>query len=330
MHQHVEDEAHAATGTGLVYHPDCLRHDTGPWHPEGPERLRAVLSHLDRTGLRGALTPIPARDAEPGWLTAVHRPEHVAQVEAACRMARGRHVFLDHETPVSEGSWDAIRKAAGGALAAVDKVMAGEVRNAFCLIRPPGHHAEPDRVMGFCLINNVAVAARYVQRRHGLARVAILDFDVHHGNGTQAAFWSDPSVLYGSIHQYPFYPGTGAASERGGGAGEGFTLNCPLAAGGGDKAFEDALENVLLPAAEAFGPDFVLVSAGFDAHPADPLGSMAVTEAGFKRLTRGIRRLADAKCGGRLVSVLEGGYDLDALGACVAAHLEALMEIEAG
>jgi acetoin utilization deacetylase AcuC-like enzyme len=328
MHQHIEGGQ--ATGTGLVYHPDCLRHDTGPWHPERPERLRAVLTHLDRTGLRARLAQVPARDAEPGWMTAVHAPAHVAQVEAACRMARGHHVFLDHETPVSEGSWDAIRKAAGGALAAVDKVMAGEVRNAFCLVRPPGHHAEPDRVMGFCLINNVAVAARYVQRRYGLSRVAILDFDVHHGNGTQAAFWSDPTVLYGSIHQYPFYPGTGAAAERGAGAGEGFTLNCPLAAGGGDKEFQDALEGTLLPAAEAFEPEFVLVSAGFDAHGADPLGGMAVTEAGFGRLTKAIRRLADAKCGGRLVSVLEGGYDLDALGASVAAHLEALMGVEAG
>lgn len=322
MHQHFEGSAHGATG--LVYHPDCLGHDTGPWHPESPERLRAILAHLDRTGLRAELTAIPARDAEPGWLTAVHRPEHVAQIEAACRMAHGRHVFVDHETPVSEGSWAAIRKAAGGTLAAVDKVMAGEVKNAFCLIRPPGHHAEPNRAMGFCLINNVAVAARYAQRRYGLARVAILDFDVHHGNGTQAAFWSDPTVLYGSIHQYPFYPGTGAASERGGGGGEGTILNCPLEAGGGDKEFEDALEGVLLPAAEAFDPDFVLVSAGFDAHRADPLGAMAVTEEGFGCLTRAIRRLADAKCHGRLVSVLEGGYDLDTLGACAAAHLTAL------
>jgi len=326
MHQHFEGSAHGATG--LVYHPDCLRHDTGPWHPESAERLRAILTHLDRTGLRAELTAIPARDVEPGWLTAVHRPEHVAQIEAACRMAHGRHIFLDHETPVSEGSWDAIRKATGGTLAAVDKVMAGEVQNAFCLTRPPGHHAEPNRVMGFCLINHVAVAARYVQRRYGLSRVAILDFDVHHGNGTQAAFWSDPTVLYGSVHQYPFYPGTGSASERGGGEGEGLTLNCPLAPGGGDKEFEDALESVLLPAAEAFDPDFVLVSAGFDAHAADPLGSMAVTEVGFARMTRAIRRLADERCHGRLVAVLEGGYDLDALGACVAAHLKALMGVD--
>jgi acetoin utilization deacetylase AcuC-like enzyme len=322
MHQHYEGEHTGATG--LVYHPAYLGHDTGAWHPESPDRLRAILSHLDRTGLRAELTAIPARDAEPGWMTAVHRPEHVAQVEAACRMARGGHVLVDHETPVSEGSWDAIRKAVGGALAAVDKVMAGEVANAFCLVRPPGHHAEPNRVTGFCLINNVAVAARYAQRRYGLSRVAILDFDVHHGNGTQAAFWSDPTVLYGSIHQYPFYPGTGAASERGGGEGEGLTLNCPLAAGGGDKEFQDALEGTLLPAVEAFGPDFVLVSAGFDAHGADPLGSMAVTEAGFGQMTRAIRRLADERCHGRLVSVLEGGYDLDALGPCVAAHLAAL------
>jgi len=322
MHQHFDSE-HAA-GTGLVYHPDCLGHDTGAWHPESAERLRAVLSHLDRTGLREHLTAIPARDAEAGWMTAVHSAAHVAQVEAACRMARGRQVLLDHETPVSEGSWAAIRKAAGGALAAVDKVMAGEVRNAFCLVRPPGHHAEPDRVMGFCMINNAAVAARYAQRRYGLARVAVLDFDVHHGNGTQAAFWTDPTVLYGSIHEYPFYPGSGAASERGAGAGEGFTLNCPLDAGGGDKEFLDALEGVLLPAAEAFGPDFVVVSAGFDAHAADPLASMTVTEAGFGRMTAAIRRLAEETCGGRLVSVLEGGYDLDALAASVAAHLEAL------
>jgi acetoin utilization deacetylase AcuC-like enzyme len=325
MHQHWERHHGPAAGTtGLAYHPAFLEHDTGPMHPERSERLRAVLARLDRSGLRQELTAVPVRDAEDAWLTRVHTPGYVADVKAACRMAEFQPVHLDADTPVSAGSEGAARKAAGAVMAAADRVVAGELGNAFCLVRPPGHHAMPDRGMGFCVFNSVAVGARYLQRRHGLERVLIVDWDVHHGNGTQAAFWDDPTVLYFSAHQYPFYPGTGAADERGAGDGEGTTLNAPLPAGSDDKTYLDLFERVLVPAAEAFRPDFVLVSAGFDAHRSDPLGSMRLTEEGFGRLTGVLTGLAGHLCGGRLVSVLEGGYDLEGLAACVAAHLEAL------
>jgi len=325
MHQHWERSGGATTGTtGLAYHPASLEHDTGPMHPERPERIRAVLSLLDRSGLRQELAAVPVRDAEDAWLTQVHTPQYVAEVTAASRLAIGHPVYLGHETPVSAGSAGAARKAAGAVLAAADRVMAGELKNAFCLVRPPGHHAVADHAMGFCVFNNVAVGARYLQRRHGVGRVLIVDWDVHHGNGTQAAFWTDPTVFYFSVHQYPFYPGSGAADERGAGAGEGTTLNAPLPAGSDDKAYLDLFERVLVPAAEGFGPDFVLVSAGFDAHRAEFLGDMRLTEDGFARLTGVVKGLADRLCGGRLVSVLEGGYDLDALAGSVAAHLAAL------
>ncbi|MBI5136019.1 MAG: histone deacetylase [Nitrospirae bacterium] len=310
--------------TGLVYHPAYLNHDTGAMHPECPDRLRAVLAGLDRSGLRPALTPVSPYDAEAAWLGLVHTPSHLARVEAAAGMAWGGNVYLDPDTPVSPGSRQAARKAAGGVLAAIDRVVAGELDNAFCLVRPPGHHAEPNRAMGFCLYNNVAIGARYLQRRHGLERVLIVDWDVHHGNGTQAAFWTDPSVLYYSIHQYPFYPGSGAADERGAGAGEGTTVNCPMAAGCGDVDYLNELERVLLPAAERFRPHFILVSAGFDAHLDDPLAHMRVSADGFGRMTLLVRDLAARLCGGRLVTVLEGGYDLDALAASVNAHVAAL------
>jgi len=209
-------------------------------------------------------------------------------------------------------------------MAAADKVMAGSLDNAFCLVRPPGHHAEPGRAMGFWLYNSVAIAARYLQRQHGLEKILVVDWDVHHGNGTQAAFWRDPSVLYYSIHQYPHYPGSGAADELGAAEGEGTTLNSPMDAGAGDGDYLDELERRLLPAAERFKPDFVLVSAGFDAHRDDPLATMGVTADGFGRMTTLVQGLADQLCAGRLVSVLEGGYNLEALADSVTAHLTAL------
>lgn len=311
--------------TGLVYHPAYLEHDTGRYHPECPERLRAVLTALDRTGLRGELVPVKPRDAGPAWLSLVHSPEHIAHVSAAGKMAATGTVALDPDTAVSKGSVPAALKAAGGVLAAVDQVMAGKLDNAFCLVRPPGHHAEPGRAMGFCLYNSVAIAARYLQRRHGMKRVLIVDWDVHHGNGTQAAFWDDPSVLYYSIHQYPFYPGSGAEAERGAGEGEGATLNSPMSAGCGDTDYLNEMERALVPAAREFRPDFVLVSAGFDAHRDDPLGGMGITETGFAEMTGLVRELADS-AGGKLVSVLEGGYNLDALAASILAHLMRLKE----
>ncbi|MFQ5507902.1 MAG: histone deacetylase [Leptospirillia bacterium] len=311
--------------TGLVYHPDYLAHDTGLMHPECAARLTAVLSRLDRTGLRAELTAISPREADTGWLATVHEASHLKRVADADLLTTGPGVtYLDPDTPMSAGSRRAALKAAGGVMAAVDQVMAGQVDNAFCLVRPPGHHAEPARAMGFCLYNSVAVAARYIQRHHGLQRVLIVDWDVHHGNGTQAAFWNDPTVFYYSAHQYPHYPGSGAEQERGAGEGEGTILNSPMSAGLGDADYVDTFERVLVPAADGFKPDFVLVSAGFDAHRADPLASMNLTSDGFGLLTSLVRDIAVRHCHGRLVSVLEGGYDLDALAESVHAHLEKL------
>ncbi len=312
------------TTTGLVYHSAYLNHDTGTYHPECPTRLRSVLSGLDRSGLRAELTAISPAEVAPVWLEKVHTPRHLSQVQRAVLMADLSPVHLDQDTPVSGGSGEAASRAAGGVIAALDRVADGRVDNAFCLVRPPGHHAEPDRVMGFCLYNSVAVAARYAQQALGLHKVLIIDWDVHHGNGTQAAFWNDPGVFYCSTHQYPHYPGSGAADDIGEGDGLGTTLNLPLAAGAGDREMLDALERQLLPAAAAFGPDVILISAGFDAHQADPLAHLCVTTDGFARLTELALDLAQRLCGGRLVSVLEGGYDLDALADSVHAHLAVL------
>jgi acetoin utilization deacetylase AcuC-like enzyme len=226
---------------------------------------------------------------------------------------------------MSPGSLPAAYMAAGGALAAVDAIMRGEIEHAFCAVRPPGHHAESGRAMGFCLFNNVAIAARYVQRKHGLSRVLIVDWDVHHGNGTQHSFEQDSSILFFSTHQYPHYPGTGRETERGTGVGEGFTINVPMEAGDGDDEYHAIFVNVLLPAADAFKPEFVIISAGFDAHRDDPLASMGLTEAGYSDLTGLVAGIARRHAGGRVLSALEGGYNLTALAASVDAHLNALL-----
>jgi acetoin utilization deacetylase AcuC-like enzyme len=226
---------------------------------------------------------------------------------------------------MSAGSLAAAYLAAGGALAAVDAIMRGEVEHAFCAVRPPGHHAERSRAMGFCLFNNVAIAARYVQKKHGLSRVLIIDWDVHHGNGTQHSFEEDASILFFSTHQYPHYPGTGRATERGAGAGEGFTINVPMEAGDGDEEYHAIFMNILLPAADAFKPEFVIISAGFDAHRDDPLANMGLTETGYADLTGLVAGIARRHAEGRLLSSLEGGYNLTALAGSVDAHLQALL-----
>ncbi|MFO8014408.1 MAG: histone deacetylase [Phycisphaerae bacterium] len=314
----------AAPATAFVYGPIYLQHKTGAGHPEGPERLRAVVRRLEGRGLLGRLLTIAPRPAEARWLTTVHASDYVRRVRDRCK-AGADHVDTS-DVPVSRGSYDAAVAAVGGVLAAVDAVVEGRVRSAFCAVRPPGHHARRDRAMGFCLFNHVAVAARYVQKKHGLAKVLIVDWDVHHGNGTQEMFYDDPTVFYFGIHQSPFYPGTGGAEERGEGDGRGTTLNVPLAAGAGDRAYRQAFERHLRPAAEAFRPDFVLISAGFDAHEDDPLGRMKVTAGGFADLTRLVRAIAERHCRGRLVSVLEGGYHLRGLADSAEAHLRVLME----
>ncbi len=264
------------------------------------------------------LAEIRPTPCAPDHLLRVHPGSYVTAIENACRHAPVR---LDPDTGVSPGSWEAALLSAGGAVDASDAVAAGRIRSAFVCTRPPGHHAERDRAMGFCLFNNVAIAARFLQAERGLGRIFIVDWDVHHGNGTQHIFEADDSVFYFSTHQYPFYPGTGGQGERGSGRGEGFTLNVPLPPGTGDAEYLRIFREVLRPAIDAFKPDLVLVSAGFDAHRDDPLASMAITEAGFAVMTRLVREAADDHCGGRMVSVLEGGYDLGALARSVEAHL---------
>ena len=309
--------------TGLVYHPAYLDHDMGAGHPESPNRLRAILQQLERSGTAGRVRKIEPRKAEDEWITQIHSPSYVAALNTH-QPASGR-VALDADTSMSPGSLPAAYLAAGGALAAVDAIMRGDVEHAFCAVRPPGHHAETAKAMGFCLFNNVAIAARYVQKKYGLNRVLIVDWDVHHGNGTQHSFEQDPSILFFSTHQYPHYPGTGRATERGTGAGEGFTINVPMEAGDGDDEYHAIFLNVLLPAAEAFKPEFVIISAGFDAHRDDPLASMGLTEAGYSDLTGLVVGIAKRHAQGRLLSALEGGYNLTALGASVDAHLKVLL-----
>ncbi|HET7909065.1 MAG TPA: histone deacetylase [Nitrospira sp.] len=309
--------------TGLVYHPAYLDHDMGAGHPESPNRLRAIMRQLEQSGTAGRLKKIEARKAEDMWITQIHTPSYVAALTA--QEPRSGRVSLDPDTSMSAGSLTAAYFAVGGALAAVDAIMRGEVQHAFCAVRPPGHHAEAARAMGFCLFNNVAIAARYIQKHYGLSRVLIVDWDVHHGNGTQHSFEQDPSILFFSTHQFPHYPGTGHATERGTGAGEGFTINVPMDAGDGDDEYHAIFTNVLLPAADAFKPEFVIVSAGFDAHREDPLASMGLTETGYSDLTSLVMGIAKRHAQGRLLSALEGGYNLTALSASVDAHVKALL-----
>jgi acetoin utilization deacetylase AcuC-like enzyme len=315
--------------TGFVYHDDFLRHHTGPGHPERPERLRHLIAHLKTTAILSDLAAIPACPAEWSWIEAVHPRsyiEHIRGYRSASRKSacNADLYFLDSDTVVSEHSLEVACLAAGSVAAACDAVMNGEIRNAFCAIRPPGHHAERARAMGFCLFNNVAIGARYLQAQHQLKRVCIIDWDVHHGNGTQDIFYRDGSVLYISIHQYPLYPGSGKKSETGEGEGEGATMNFPCPPGCGDKEYLEIFANEIAPAVSRFQPEFLLLSAGFDAHRDDPLANMKVTEAGFAAMTEMALALANQCCGGRLVSVLEGGYSLEALARSVEVHLQKL------
>ena len=298
-----------------------LAHDTGHGHPERPARIEQLERHfaqLDPARFRWIRRAEPAAEAA---ITAVHTAGHFARVGAGCAAGPG---YLDPDTPVVPASWTAALRAAGAAVAACRSVAAGEARRAFCALRPPGHHAESSRAMGFCLFNNAAVAARDLQDAGLAGKVAIVDFDVHHGNGTQEIFWTDPTVLYASCHQSPLYPGTGRRSEVGAGPGLEFTLNRPLSPGSGDEQFLHWAEGELSRTLRTFQPNFLLVSAGYDAHAADPLAQLEVSSEGFGRFTAVLSALADELCAGRLVAVLEGGYELGALVESVAASLEAM------
>ena len=310
--------------TGLASSPVFLRHDTGRDHPERPERLTWILDHLEKSGLLGRLLRIEPRPAERSWIERVHEPAYIDRVAEACRS--GARVLDSMDTAIAPASFDAALLAAGAGVAVAEAVLDGRARNGMALVRPPGHHAERSLAMGFCLFNNVAILARWLQEAASIERVLIVDWDVHHGNGTQHMFEQDGSVFYFSVHQWPYYPGTGSAGERGRGPGEGTTLNVPAPPGWGDAEYLRAFADVLAPAASDFDPDFVLISAGFDAHARDPLAMMRVTEEGYRGMTRAVMSLAGDCCGGRVVSLLEGGYDREALPRSVAAHLETLME----
>jgi acetoin utilization deacetylase AcuC-like enzyme len=310
--------------TGFIYHPAYLEHDMGAGHPESPSRLRAIVEQLRQSGTASHLTSIVPRKAEDEWVTQVHTSQYVAALNRHAPTS-GR-VSLDPDTAMSPGSLAAAYLAAGGVLAGVDAIMTKQVDHVFCAVRPPGHHAEANRAMGFCLFNNVAVAARYIQKKYGLERVLIVDWDVHHGNGTQHTFEDDPSVLFFSTHQYPYYPGTGRATEQGRGAGEGFTINVPMEAGEGDDEYRAVFHRALVPAADRFRPEFVLISAGFDAHKDDPLAGMGLTEEGYADLTRIVTGIATRYAQGRILSSLEGGYNLGALARSVDAHIKVLLD----
>jgi acetoin utilization deacetylase AcuC-like enzyme len=306
-----------AGGTGIMLDERMLAHDPGHGHPERPDRLRVLLDRWrDAHGVRR----IGARPASDDELTRVHDAQHVARVASTAGRPR---VIFDADTSASALSYDAARLAAGGLVELCDAVRAGDVANGFAFVRPPGHHAERGRAMGFCFFNNVAVAAAAL-RAAGVGRVCIVDWDLHHGNGTQHLFERDPSVLYVSTHQYGIYPGTGAVAEVGEGAGAGRTLNLPFPGGFGDREFARAFDEIVLPIARQFAPEFVLVSAGFDCDGRDPLGGLDVSPAGFASMAHACRALAEETAHGRLVAVLEGGYDLDAIDEGVATVLDVL------
>jgi len=325
--------------TGFVFADIFLQHRTSErvepaeldkrvGFPERPARLEAIVKRLKDKGLLARMTMIPPKPAPIELITACHSPAYIERVKKTCETLGDRIAHMDDvgDMPISAQSYEAAITAAGGVVEAVDAVMEGRIRNAFCAVRPPGHHALKDKPMGFCLFNNVAIAARHLLNKHRLAKVLIIDWDVHHGNATQDDFYEDGRVMYFSTHLHPFYPRTGNEDEKGKGKGEGLIINVPLPERTGDDAFKKIYEEKLKPAALAFKPDFVLISAGFDSARGDLLGRLDLTPDGYSAMTKKVREIADATCKGRIVSMLEGGYNLDALADSVEAHVRALME----
>lgn len=304
--------------TLLVTHSACLEHETPPGHPECAARLRAVLGALETEDF-ALLQRAEAPRASHEQIARVHPPSHIERIENSVPESGFRRI--DADTAMSPGSAEAAFRAAGAVIHAVDEVMAGSIRNAFCAVRPPGHHAEPETSMGFCLFNNIAIGALHAREVHGCKRVAVIDFDVHHGNGTQAVFETNPDLFYASTHQWPLYPGTGRAGEY----GLGNILNRCLQPGAGSAEFRAAISDAVIPALERFRPDFIFISAGFDAHMSDPLANLRLTDEDYGWVTAELVKAADRLCGGRVVSALEGGYDLEALAASARAHVKALM-----
>lgn len=308
--------------TGFIYDDRYLSHDTGQGHPERADRLRSAIAKLRGESWYDSLTQYSPRVPERNWIEAIHQGSYINHAETEIKSGAP---YLDSaDVTVSEQSYDVALLATGAALELCDAVATNTVDNGFALIRPPGHHAEAAQALGFCVFNNIAIAARYLQRHHGLDKIAIVDWDVHHGNGTQHSFEDDPSVLFISTHQYPYYPGTGAWSETGTGPGQGATLNCPMNAGATDADYMTAFSEKVIPALHDFKPQMILLSAGFDAHRNDPLASVNLSTDIYGWMTQRILEVADQHCGGKVVSLLEGGYDLTALADCVSLHVSTL------
>lgn len=309
-------------GVGYVFDPLYLEHSL-PGHPESASRLRSIMAHLEQSGLLAKMAALEARDATEDDLRLVHTPELISAVRETSGL---REKWFDADTYAVANSYRAALRAAGGVLKAVDAVLDGDLDSAFCLVRPPGHHATPHRAMGFCLFNNVAVAAAHALERRGLERVAVIDIDVHHGNGTQDAFYREPRVWYWSTHQYPFYPGSGSWEEAGEGPGRGTTVNVPMPAGCGDAEYRRAYAELLAPLLRRYRPQLIVVSAGFDAHFMDPLAQILLSTHGYYEIAALLRELADELCGRRIVYALEGGYDHSALAWSVHACIDTLLD----
>ncbi|MBI9087245.1 MAG: histone deacetylase [Desulfobacterales bacterium] len=312
--------------TGFLYDDRYLLHDTGPYHPEMPERLQAIYKGIDSAGLLPHLTRIRARPADMKWIEAVHDPAYIRRFEEVC--LSGHRSFESPDNQMCTETFEIAQLAVGGILDTVDQLMEGKIDNAFCAVRPPGHHAEKNAPMGFCYFNNVAIAARYLQARWSVNRVGIIDFDVHHGNGTQHVFENSPTVFYYSMHEHPSFafPGTGRAFEKGTQEGTGFTRNWPILPGQGDREYQDVVKTDMIPAMEAFAPEFLLVSTGFDAHVEDDMSGISLTTAGYSWIMTQLVALAQRITGGKLISVLEGGYCLARLPELAGDHVRILLD----